>query len=211
MFTDIDQQLFGSPCEVVMTSQGYVFPIFKNGSSSLRKIKTSAILNQQIKRCEEITVYLREPKQRYVSGMYTFVKEVMRENEGLDEHTVFHMVRSYLCVNRHYMAQFLWICNLATYTDPNCKLRLRPVTDVEDLTPLRLNQTSDLIDPEFSKKVLAEPALEAYIKLDEFLLEKLGQTVLWSDVMVDLRTVNPLLYNLVFGVAQRLSNVLPSP
>lgn len=194
-----------------MTSQGYVFPIFKNGSSSLRKIKTSAILNQQIKRCDEITVYLREPKQRYVSGMHTFVKEVMRENEGLDEHTVFHMVRSYLCLNRHYMAQFLWICNLATYARPDCKFHLRPLSDVESLTPLRLNQTSDLIDPSFREKVLEVDSLDGYIKLDEFLLEKLGQTVVWSDVMVDLRKVNPLLYNLVFGVAQRLSNVLPSP
>ena len=78
--------IFPNRCEVIEieASQRYIYPIFKNGSSSLiehaRQQNYKILINEQIKRAPIIDVTLRDPLPRYISGIQTFVHDIKKEN-----------------------------------------------------------------------------------------------------------------------------------
>jgi hypothetical protein len=75
MLSHLDRVLFPDRCEVIeiIPSQRYVYPIFKNGSSSLRiaarKNNWRIKINEQITQLTEIDVVIRNPLERFISGI----------------------------------------------------------------------------------------------------------------------------------------------
>ena len=80
------QLLYPAICEVCyMPDDTYVYPIFKNASSSIRDTSTRSIVNAQINRhAGTVIVYWREAKQRYRTGVTTY----LQHNRHLDENTI---------------------------------------------------------------------------------------------------------------------------
>jgi hypothetical protein len=128
MLSHLDCIIFPDRCEVieVLPSQRYVYPIFKNGQSSLRaethKNNWRIYLNEQVKKINNIDIFLREPTERLASGISSFIQTTIRDNPDLDIHTVKWFAENYLHLNRHYAPQFSWIVNLARYTHSDCVL-----------------------------------------------------------------------------------------
>ena len=56
-------------CEVVKIKDLYVYPIFKNGSHELMRQKDKLIINNDIKNLKNIVVILRDPTERFISGV----------------------------------------------------------------------------------------------------------------------------------------------
>ena len=52
------------------------------------------IINDQIKRIDNIKVYLRNPYQRYISGVWTHLQNLIKEDPTLDENTILKLIKT---------------------------------------------------------------------------------------------------------------------
>ena len=214
MFSELEKIIFPDRCEIleIVPSQRYIFPIFKNGSSSLREYQPNTnwktIVNEEIGKINgTITVFLRDPKQRFISGVNTFVQHLLRTQQ-LDVPTVLYFVKNYLFLNRHYCPQFFWLVNLARYNSN--PLNFESYNGISELTPLRSRAgvsppTEELLSilESFDWKTL-----ELYFFLDQILLDRIGQTLTFESLINDIKVQHPELYDLIFSKAITLTNVL---
>lgn len=220
MFSEIDKTIFTNSCEVleIVPSQHYVFPIFKCGSSSLHDtapIKNwKAIVDEDIKNITApITVFLRDPKKRFISGVNTYLIQTKRQFPLLDENTILWFVDNYLFLNRHYCPQFFWLLNLSKYTNPEVKLQLCSYKNIAELTDIN----SDAGIPKPTDKFLEQiqqfnwKSLELYFFLDQILTDRIGQEFTVRELVDIVYREYPEVYRLVFEPTIKLSkNVLPS-
>jgi len=97
----------------------FVFPIFKNGKSSIETYaeqhRIKWLFNEQIKKLKEITVFVRQPKERFVSGVHSFIEFERRKNKNLNYKTILYFVENNMLINEHFMPQVFWIKNLSKY------------------------------------------------------------------------------------------------
>lgn len=215
MFSELDNIIFPDSCEVIeiVPSQHYVYPIFKNGSSSLhetqKKTHWISLYNQDIAQIQQpITVYLRDPKQRFISGVNTFVQHYQRDWPQMDAQTVLHFAENYLWLNRHFCPQFFWLVNLARYSQVPIVLQdLQSINQV-----VAMNDRAKIVPPdtEFLKKLQTFPwnKLELYFFLDQILIDQIGKTVTFKQIMSDIKTNHLELYNLVFHKTISITNAL---
>ncbi len=190
MLTDLDAELFPDDCEVVEIPlhNRHVYLIQKNGSSSLRKDALARgwriIKNHDLWNLDSIDIYLRDPVQRYLSGVNTFVQHMKRDFPAIDQATCEVLVTRHHFLNRHYLPQWHWLVNLARFIDPTCKIRLHPIEDLYTITdsrsrakiqPLSLEKAQDLL-PTCTK-------LEFWFLLDRILLGRCGQTLTWQEIL----------------------------
>ena len=184
MLTEIDSILFSDDCEVVempLHNQS-VYLIQKNGNSSLRnlqeKYNLTLLANEQICQLDFVDVYIRDAKDRYVSGVNTYLQHLKRDHPELDQATAFWFAKKYKFLNRHYLPQFHWILNLSRYLSLDTKIRIRDFKDfdliVED------NDRADVIP---SNNELREKLLSNDPGLDLWLFLVIHQQVIYIDVL----------------------------
>ena len=220
MLSYLDCIIFPDRCDVieVVPSQRYVYPIFKNASSSLhyQAIQSNwrIIFNEQIKKLSHIEVILRDPQQRLVSGFNTFIQHVLQENPELDQNTVVWFAKNYLFLDTHYCPQFFWLINLARYLSPDTALTFRHMNSVAEITPL--HKSPDGITPsteDLAQQALSIPNIEMYQRLDQVLFDQcMDQSMTFGQVLNTLRQQDPTAYDWVVGRSQRILNstyVLP--
>jgi hypothetical protein len=210
MFSELDNTIFPDSCEVleIVPSQLFVYPIFKNGSSSLRTTTNcKKIYNQDIQQIQHpITVFLRDPRERFISGVNTFVQHCIRDNPKLDTQTILYFVKHYLFLDRHYAPQFFWLINLSKFS--TVPLILRDRSDISQLTNKNYS-TVEKVDSKFTELLADFPwdKLELYFFLDQILIERIGQTLTFDDI-IKIVQQRPDLYNLIFKHTQDTVNVL---
>jgi hypothetical protein len=124
-------------CEVVKFNDGqFFYPIFKNGRSSLTIYAETNNLpllkNKEISNLKKITVFLRSPEERFVSGVYTFF--YLTNNQCIDENTL-KKIESFDIVDRHFIPQYLWLLHLHKYF--NGVVEFKPVLELLNLVPNR--------------------------------------------------------------------------
>jgi hypothetical protein len=216
MFSEIDKTIFPDSCEVleIIPSQLFVYPIFKNGSSSLFR---SAIpfnwrtLNQdnihQIQ--EPITVFLRNPRERFISGVNTFLQHCLRDHPDLDTKTILFFVQKYLFLNRHYAPQFFWLINLSRYTKTS--LKFCSIDNISSLTSLHSRPEIEPQTEEFLTSIKNFPwqQLELYFLLDQLLIDRIGQEISFGDLIIDIKKNHRYLYDLIFAHCHNIIDVLP--
>lgn len=216
MFSALDNIIFPDGCEVIeiVPSQLYVYPIFKNGSSSLHDTQVikgwRSIRDHDLAQISEpITVYVRDPRQRFVSGVNTFLQFCQRDNPALDTNTVLHFVKNYLFLNRHYAPQFYWLINLARYS--HAPLQFQPLSAINDIVDINDHAGIRPPTPEFLQAMESFPwsQLELYFFLDQILIDHIGHTVTFADIMQNIEHNHPDLYKLVFNKSKQLVNALP--
>ena len=134
----------------------YVFPMFKNGKSSIDHYalenKSKWLINEQCKRAEFITVFLREPKQRFISGVHSFIEFEKRKNKNLDYDTMLYAIENYRVINEHFLPQYFWIKRLSKYFKGT--LILKSVNDLMTLIPNRNKPAIPDITNEQKEKIL---------------------------------------------------------
>jgi hypothetical protein len=124
-------------CEVVkFYKKKFFYPIFKNGRSSLTefaKEKQLQILkNKEISKLKNITVFLRNPEERFVSGVWTFF--YFTNNHTIDQN-VLKKIKNFDIIDRHFLPQYIWLFHLYKYFKG--VIELRPVEELYDLVPNR--------------------------------------------------------------------------
>jgi hypothetical protein len=204
MLSEIDSILFSDDCEVVeipLHSQ-WVYYIQKNGTSSLlnlqEKYNLKLLKNEQIQELDFVDVYIRDARDRYVSGVNTYLQHLKRDHPELDQPTAFWFAKRYKFLNRHYVPQFHWLLNLSRYLSPDAKIRIRDFKDfsavVED------HDRADIIpsDDEFRQKLLSNnTGLELWIFLDQILLDLAGTEMTWTEIIDHYRTAHTETFDLV--------------
>lgn len=188
MLSRIDEVIFPNRCEVIeLPSQRYIYPIFKNGRTSLteyaRQQKYKILVNQQLDKIDTISIVLRNPLERYISGIKSFVHNTKAENTTLDAQTILWFAENYLFLNRHYAPQLSWLINLNRYT--KAKLKFYGMESISNFTPLQLKPIEDitLVDDAVIERLGNNIHNEMYLRLDQLLLNLIGQELTFKEVL----------------------------
>ena len=201
MLSQLDNIIFPDRCDVleIVPSQRYVYPIYKNGSSSLYKSGFRLMDHDELPTIPIVDIYVRNPYDRFVTGVNTF----LQHNENLDRATVLHFISNYLFLNRHFCSQFHWLVNLQRFT--NAKIRINSIDSLTDITALTVNQSTDpLIDD-----TISTDKLHFYLSIDKVLTEDLlGKTVPFKMIVQTIQHRYPDVYKEVVQRSIDLCNVL---
>jgi len=201
MLSQLDNIIFPDRCDVleIVPSQRYVYPIFKNGSSSLYESGFRLMEHNELDTIPVIDIYVRNPYDRFVTGVNTF----LQHNSNLDSATALHFVTNYLFLNRHFCPQFYWLVNLQRFT--RAEIRINPIESLSDITRLRVNQSQDpLLD-----EALSTSKLHFYLSIDKVLTEDLlGKTVSFDQIVQTIKHKYPEVHKEVVQRSIDLCNVL---
>lgn len=154
---------------------GPVYPMFKNASTSLQahahQTGARVIINEDISKLSNINVYLRDPIERFVSGVHTY----MELEKIVDQQKVLKDIESNHVYNRHFVPQFIWLMHLCKFYRK--KIIIRNVSDLYDLIPYRLSpKIKELSDAR--KKMIQSIDNSAYTNVDKLILESyIGKSV----------------------------------
>lgn len=203
MLSYLDPILFPDDILVVeLTSGRFVYPIYKNASSSLYEQAVAHLGIDKTKKIDHVEVFVRDPFERYVSGVQTY----LRLNSHLDRATALTMIDQYLFLNRHFALQFHWIVNLVRF-NPNIWLTFRSMQELNtatDLTWNALTRDQSLIDYFNGNK-----KLWLYLQLDKILTEDfMGKTVQFKTILDYIKTHYALLHEEIIKRNQILCAVL---
>jgi hypothetical protein len=168
--------IFTTDCLVIKMPNGeYVYPIFKNGRSSLRRFakqdQLEVIKNEQLSTLTDITVFLREPVERFVSGVHT----VIEFEDIVDVPAFLKEVENFNFYNRHFIPQVYWLLHLLKYFKG--KVKLLPVETLYNLIPNRDAPNINKLTAERQQQILSIEH-KNYIQADQRLMYSyLGKTV----------------------------------
>ena len=73
MLSQLDNIIFPNRCDVleIVPSQRYVYPIYKNGSSSLYESGYRLMEHDELCNIPVVDIYVRDPYDRFVTGVNT--------------------------------------------------------------------------------------------------------------------------------------------
>ena len=207
MLNRLADMLYPNKCEIINIKNSYVYPIYKNGSSSIRaytKLHSCKILiNNQIAKINDIDVVLREPTSRFISGINKFVWNLKRENPYLDTKTILYFAENYLFLNRHYVPQISWLLHLSKYLNPNARLLIHNMSHISKLVETH-------IKPDSGEMVLADVDIERlqgnihntiFLKLDQLLLELVGQKITFNEILSYIKNKDPQAFKVLTCIA----------
>ena len=211
MFTEIDKILYPNRCEVMeIAPQRFVFPMFKNGSSSLRtqaaKDDWKILINEQIRRCDSIEVFLRDPAERLSSGAGSFIDDML--GSGLDKDAILEFIQRYLFLNRHYLPQIHWLVWLGRYLRKDAVLILKGIDSLDQLVDHNIKGDRS-VSPTKMPQLATLPNLVFYMELDSYLYGLRDSEMTLIDLLVSMRNEHKQAYEHVFGHAKKLADVLP--
>ena len=201
MLSQLDNIIFPDRCDVleIVPSQRFVYPIYKNGSSSLYNSGYRLLEHSELSNIKVIDVYVRNPYDRFVSGINSF----LNYNPKLDRETAFYFINNYLFLNRHFCPQFYWLVNLQRFT--NAFIRINPIESLSEVTSLTHNQSQDPLLDEISNT----DKIHFYLSIDKVLTEDLlGQTVPFKLICNTLKYRYSDVYNEIVQRSINLCSVL---
>jgi len=208
MLSRIDDIIYPNRCEVIQFTnpQRFVYPIFKNGSSSLteyaRQQGYKTLFNEQIKKILIIDIVLRDPMDRFLSGFNTYVYNTKQSNPQLDVNTIIYFAENYLFLNRHYAPQLSWIINLSKYTNNQTILRLHDMAALNKFTPLSITPTeTNMLSSKVIDRLKNNIHNEMYQRLDHLLLELVGKEKTVIEIQAHLKAQDPTAYSKLSCIA----------
>lgn len=221
MHDEITKTIYPDHCEVIEIEAGvrYVYPIFKCGRSSLYESLPDRdwhlIVNSDIANITApITVFVRDPRERFISGVNTYVQHLLRESPDLDVNTILFFVERYLFLNRHYAPQFAWLLNLARFGGGSQPLCFEPIEKISELTSVHSDAGVAAVTPWLVQRIkeFDWKPLELYMFLDQIILDHVGQCVTFAQLVQKIHDQQPELYHLVFQRSKdliELANAVP--
>lgn len=178
--------IFTTDCRVILLDDDVaVYPIFKNGQTSLfeyaRSRKLKILKNNEISELKNIKVFLRNPIERFASGVHTVV-----EIEKIKNIDVFlKNIEQFKTYNRHFIPQFYWLIHLFKYYQGG--IELLTIESLYKLIPNRDAPAIKKMDDERKEKILSIDNRK-YVNVDRALMEKyILQTVKIESIIKEFR------------------------
>jgi hypothetical protein len=201
MLSQLDNIIFPDRCEVleIVPSQRYVYPIFKNGSTSLYKKGYRVLDQKELSQLTEVEIFVRDPVERFFTGLQAFLKY----NPDYDPKTTIALVQNHLFLNRHFCPQFHWLVNLQRFAQP--KIKISPLEQLKELIP-EISNPASVINPGID---LNNHKIQFYCQIDKVLThDLLGRTVSFSTITKTIQAKYPDIYREVIQRSQDLCSVL---
>ena len=134
----------------------------RNGSTSLRSVVGRKYTNKEIHKCKDIVVFLRDPADRFVSGL----NEYCRQNKA-DLTQTWQLVKQGKFIDRHFSPQWIWLLHLSKFYKGKVSLKL--VKDLITYCEVHLhgskNNDTDV------------KLLDNFVQQDQELMKHVGQTI----------------------------------
>lgn len=160
-------KLFNTDCVVIEVGDHIVYPIFRNGWSTMNAVADSRHVNEEIAQCQHIDVLIRKPKERFVSG----VNEYCRQN-NLDLKDTYKLIVAEEVMDRHFTPQSIWLLHLYKYYKG--KITLRDFAYIKNITEAHHNKSKGKIDLEVPDK---------FTDTDEKLIPYIDKTVSIGEII----------------------------
>ena len=181
MLSRLDEIIYPNCCEVIeLASQRYFYPIFKNGSTNIRKYALSAnykfLYNQQLRNIQTIDVILRDPAERIISGIQTYIYNTKKDNPALDVNTIKWFAENYQFLDRHYTPQLSWLINLNRYNNI-AKLKFYDMSEISNITE------TDYYVAKVNDDIDLSIDFEMFIRLDNLLMTLIGEELTFKEIL----------------------------
>lgn len=212
MLSYLDRILCPDRCEVieVVPSQRYVYPIFKNGSSSIHTAAQHqgwrVRINEQIRRIDTIDIIIRDPRSRLISGINTYIQIVLRDYPTLDPATVEWFALNYPYLNSHYCPQFIWLINLSKFVTLDTKLNFLSMKDLRTITDITKDPGFGTASTSLIEKIDQLTNTEMYQRVDQVLFDAIGSSMTFDQLWQHIKVTDAPAYAYVIGYAQQLLN-----
>lgn len=155
-------KLINTECVVVDVGGVTVYPIFRNGSTSLFRACERRYINDEIKDCGHIEVLIRNPDIRFVSGINMY-----SEQNGLGVEQTWSQARQGKLVDRHFCPQYIWLMNL--YRFHKGSVTLKEFKHIKQLTSIHRKKST--------KQKTQVPILKDFVEVDHKLMELIGTPI----------------------------------
>jgi len=154
--------LLNTDCRVYALGDNFVYPIMRNGSTSLRAVVGREYVNHEINKCENILVFLRDPADRFISGFneYCLLYKV-------DPIQTYNLVKRGKLLNRHFSPQWLWLLHLSKYYKG--MISLMSLKDIGSYCNKHLHKSKN--------KIADVEPLDNIVQADQELMKHVGQTI----------------------------------
>jgi hypothetical protein len=200
MLSRIDDIIYPNRCEVIEIepSQRYIYPIYKNGRSSILRYShinnCKTLINEQISRLNNINIILRNPLDRFISGVNTFVWNTLKDHPNLDTKTILYFAENYLFLNRHYAPQLTWLINLSKYCHEDAKLILNGFDFITSTIGFNEKPESEgkMLSIDDINRLKTNIHNEMYLRLDTLLLDLVGQELTFKQILKYLKDQDPI-------------------
>lgn len=164
-------KLLNTDCSVIKVNGVILYPIFRNGSTSLMTVCERILRNKQISSCNHVEVLIRDPEERFSSG----VNEYCRNNK-LSVDQVVYKIRHEGLVDRHFAPQYLWLMHL--YKFYKGEVTLRPLEDIDHFCDVHRHKSVD------NKKVTV---IDNFVKVDKALTSFMGSKIYLEKIITGCR------------------------
>lgn len=168
------KNILTTDCTVIDVKGYTVYPIFRTGWTSLTSAAIKTYTNKEIALCEDIHVLIRNPKDRFISGISYYCQE-----NNLDVKKIWHLVRQGKLVDRHFIPQFMWLLHL--YKFYKGKITIEPFTSIGKFTNLHKKKDK-------TKKIQVE-CLKSFIDVDYKLMNHYHETIDLGDIIKKYKNV----------------------
>ena len=165
-------KLLNTTCEAIRVEPyGFVtYPIYKNGRTSLWEYATDnnckTFINEELKTLDHIIVYLRNPLERFISGVHTYLEF---ENLGSQEDTILKQIEEMTVCDRHFVPQFIWLIHPSKYFKGT--VRIDSVSELYQAIPNRGSPSIPEITNKRKQKIKKINS-KNYTDIDEKIIEK---------------------------------------
>ena len=106
MFQNLNY-ILTTDCNVIDTKNHTIYPIFRTGWTSLTSEAIKTYTNEEISVCKNINVLIRDPKDRFISGLNYYC-----QYKKLDLKETWTLVKNGKLIDRHFVPQFVWLMHL---------------------------------------------------------------------------------------------------
>lgn len=156
-------KILSTDCKVVKIKDQIIYPIFRVGSTSIFKAAGEVYTNQEIKELNNMLVLIRNPEERFVSGLNEYCLQ-----NNLDINTARNMVDKGKLIDRHFAPQYVWLLHLSKFY--NGPITLLPFEHIKKITDIHMRKT-------VKSRIQVKP-LKKFVNVDHELMTKIGQTLM---------------------------------
>ncbi len=166
-------KILNTDCRVVKIGPHTVYPIFKVGLHSLMHVCDKILMNTEIADCKHIDVMIRDPEERFVSGVNEYC--VLH---NLDVKETWELINKGQVHNRHFTPQYVWLMHLYRFYKGD--ITIRPFDYISNFTQVHLHKSNSRVDV---------PVCEPYVKVDRHLIKYYNQTVALEELITRYKNV----------------------
>ena len=153
--------LLNTDCVVVDVDTHSIYPIFRVGHTSLMYACQKKYVNSEIKKLDHIDIMIRDPEERFVSGVNKYCKD-----NKLNVESTWKKINNGTLQDRHFAPQYVWLLHL--YKWYKGSITIWPFNKIKDITDVHHAKSKTKIDV---------PVVESLVAVDRHLIKYYNKTL----------------------------------